>query len=70
MRLMQEDGRGLPAGAVRPCAGGASAPSVPSPQSACVRAWFRSGRPKTLMKPSEAVWSNASPLPYVASAVE
>src|SRR5439155_11167103 len=44
--------------------------SLPSPQSACVRAWVRSGRPNTLMNPSDARWSNASPFPYVASDVE
>ena len=37
--------------------------SLPSPQSACVRAWVRSGRPNTLMNPSDARWSNASPFP-------
>src|SRR5438477_293153 len=50
--------------------GMSSEASLPSPQSACVRAWVRSGRPKTLMNPSDARWSNASPLPYVASDVE
>ena len=50
--------------------GTSSIASLPSPQSACVRACVRSGRPKTVMKPSEDLWSNWSPFPYVASAVE
>src|SRR5712692_1590157 len=50
--------------------GMSSIASLPSPQSACVRACVRSGRPKTVMKPSDAFWSNWSPFPYVASAVE
>ena len=50
--------------------GTSSIASLPSPQSACVRACVRSGRPKTVMKPSDALWSNWSPFPYVASAVE
>ena len=44
--------------------------SLPSPQSAWVRACVRSGSPKTRMNPSDALWSNASPFPYVASEVE
>src|SRR5690349_18574456 len=46
--------------------GTSSAAAVPSPHSACVR----SDMPKTVMKPSDALWSKRSPLPYVASAVE
>src|SRR6267378_6156286 len=37
--------------------------SLPSPQSACVRACVRRGSPKMRMNPSDALWSNASPFP-------
>jgi len=37
--------------------------SLPSPQSACVRACVRSGNPKTRMNPSDARWSKESPFP-------
>src|SRR6266566_5597711 len=64
------DGFAAAGGADSDFFGMSSEASLPSPQSACVRACVRSGRPKTLMNPSDARWSKASPLPYVASDVE
>src|SRR3981081_2269893 len=50
--------------------GTSSIAALPAPQSAWVRACVRTGRPKTVMNPSDALWSNWSPFPYVARAVE